>query len=161
MQIPIYFKKTIIDGNVFGDRFVSNRLQRGHALLCCLEISMSSCLLSCENGRRNRRPERACLTGTGYLHGAPGHIGVNLHQKRIFFGNTAAADNSLDSDTILPDPFDDHASTEGSCLNKSPVNLRAGSVNGLTQDQPDQSSVDKDRPVPVVPVERNQAAFAR
>ena len=128
----------------------------GHGALGGGDVAMGAA----DDGAENRGAQRTGLGGTADLHRAIADVGVNLHDHRALLGDAAAVDYLLDFHAVFLDAVDDRQRAEGGRLDQGAVDLRGGGVQGLADQQAGEQGVDEDRAVAVVPIERDQAAFA-
>ena len=63
-------------------------------------------------------------------------------------------------DAVFPNTFDDRAGAEGGSLDQRTIDLRAGRVQCLSDEQSGQPRIDEHGAVAVVPVERDETRFA-
>ena len=84
-----------------------------------------------------------------------------MHHEGVFLRNAAAVDNLLDLDAIFFKAINDRERAEGGRLDERAVDFRRGAVQRLTDQQPAEKRVDKNRAITIVPIERDEAAFTR
>ena len=113
------------------------------------------------HGRRRRRAERRRLRGPGDDHRIPEDVGVDLHEQRILLGDAPAADDALHRHAERLQALDDGARPERRRLDERAVDVGAGRMERLAEDQAGQARVHEDRAIAVVPVERQQARLPR
>ncbi len=127
VQLAVERVELLIDRLVFGDRPVGDLLQAGHRGLGGLEIRMGA-----GNHRRaDGGTQRAGLRRAGNAHLAAGHIGVDLHQQRVFLGDAAGTHDALDRHAVFADALDDRAGAKGGAFDERPVDFRPGGVERL------------------------------
>ena len=107
------------------------------------------------------RAQRAGLARAGHLHRAAGHVGVDLHEQRVFLRDAARADDAVDRHAVFPDALDDRARAERGRLDQRAIDFGPRRVEVLAEQQAGEQLVDEDGAVAVVPVEREQAGLAR
>ena len=127
VQLAVEGIELLIDRLVFGVRLVTDFLQPGHRRLSGLEIRMRSG----DHGGTDGGAERAGLGRAGNPHFTAGDIGVDLHEHRVFLGDTAGADDALDGHAVFADAVDDGAGAERGALDERPIDLGLGGVERL------------------------------
>src|SRR5262249_37478286 len=64
-------------------------------------------------------------------------------------------------DAVFFEALDDGERAEGGGFNERPVNFRRRGIESLAEQEPRQSLVHENGPIPVVPIQRQQPGFAR
>ena len=113
------------------------------------------------NGRDYRRAQSARLGRTADLHRAVANVGVNLHDKRTLFCDSAAVDNLFDLDAVLFQTVDNRQRAKSGRFNQSAIDFRGCRSNRLSNEQAGKLLIDENRSVPVVPVQSQQTGCAR
>ncbi len=132
-------------------------LYAGHFSLCLLGCFVSAA----GHGSENRRAQRAGLCRAADLHRPIAHIRVYLHHQGALFSDAAAVDDFLDRYAVFLKPIDDRQGPEGRGLDQCPVHFRRRGVQCLPHQETGKQWIDQNRAIAVVPIERQQSAFAR
>ena len=133
------------------------RFQAGHRLLRGGVILVRAR----HNGGRNGRTKRARLRRARNFHRPASNVRVNLHHQRIFLRNAAAIDDLPDLHAVFLEAVDDGQRAKCRGFDERAVNFRRRGVKRLAEQQSGKPLVHQNRAVAVVPVEREQAGFAR
>ena len=161
MELPVEAVKIVIDLSPVFSRPAGAVLDTCHGLLGFLDGGIAPGLSTGSDRAEDGRPECAGLLRGRQAEGHAQHIGVDLQQESVFFGNSSADHNLIHSYPAGADLLDNRPGTEGCRLQEGPVDFPRRGPEGLAKEQAAEPGVGKDAAVAIVPVKGEQAGVAR